>query len=83
MKYENAREILPASLLKEVQKYAEGKAVYIPKREKTKGWGEASGYREKLNKRNAIICSKYAAGAGIMELSEEFYLSPESIKKIV
>ena len=83
MKYENAKDILPESLLKEVQKYAEGKAIYIPKREKTKGWGEASGYREKLNKRNAVICGRYAAGAGIMELAEEFYLSPESIKKIV
>ena len=83
MKYENAKDILPASLLKEVQQYAEGKVIYIPKREKTKGWGEASGYREKLNKRNALICSRYAAGAGIMELAEDFYLSPESIKKIV
>ena len=83
MKYENAGDILPASLLQEVQKYAEGKAIYIPKREKTKGWGEASGYREKLNKRNAVICSRYAAGAGIMELAEDFFLSPESIKKIV
>ncbi len=42
MKYENAKDILPASLLKEVQKYAEGKVIYIPKCEKTKGWGEAS-----------------------------------------
>ena len=83
MKYENARDILPAGLLEEVQKYAEGKAIYIPKREKTKGWGEASGYREKLNKRNALICSRYGAGSGIMELAEEFFLSPESIKKIV
>ncbi|WP_330363609.1 CD3324 family protein [Butyrivibrio sp. LC3010] len=83
MKYENAKDILPASLLEEVQKYAEGKVIYIPKNEKSKGWGEASGYRKKLNKRNAVICSRYAAGAGIMELAEEFYLSPESIKKIV
>ena len=83
MQYENARDILPASLLEEVQKYAEGKVIYIPKRGKTKGWGEASGYREKLNKRNAAICSRYAAGASIMELAEEFFLSPESIKKIV
>ena len=83
MKYENAKDILPESLLKEVQKYAEGKAIYIPKRDKAKGWGEASGYREKLNKRNALICSRYAAGVGIMKLSEDFYLSPESIKKIV
>ncbi|MBQ6091221.1 MAG: hypothetical protein IJL07_08175 [Lachnospiraceae bacterium] len=83
MKYENAKDILPASLLEELQKYAEGKAVYIPKREKTKGWGEASGYRDKLNKRNALICSRYAAGEGVMELAEKFFLSPESVKKIV
>ena len=43
MKYENAKDILPASLLREVQKYAEGKAIYIPKRERSKGWGEAVG----------------------------------------
>ena len=55
MKYENAKDILPASLLEEVQKYAEGKVIYIPKCTKTRGWGEASGYREKLNKRNALI----------------------------
>ena len=83
MQYENAKDILPASLLEEVQKYAEGKAIYIPKRTKTKGWGEASGYRDKLNKRNTAICGRYSAGASIMELSEEFFLSPESIKKIV
>ncbi len=83
MQYENAKDILPASLLEEVQKYAEGKVIYIPKRSKTKGWGEASGYREKLNKRNALIYSRYATGEGILELAEEFFLSPESIKKIV
>ena len=83
MKYENAKDILPAKLLEEVQKYAEGKAIYIPKREKTRGWGEASGYRDKLNKRNAMICSRYSAGQSIMEIAEEFYLSPETVKKLV
>ena len=62
MKYENAKDILPAKLLEEVQKYAEGKLIYIPKAEKPKGWGEASGYRDKLNKRNSMICSRYSAG---------------------
>ena len=83
MQYENARDILPASLLAEVQKYAEGKAIYIPKRSKREGWGEASGYREKLNKRNNAILARYSAGASIMEIAEEFFLSPETIKKIV
>ncbi len=83
MQYENAKDILPESLLKEVQKYAEGMAIYIPKRTKREGWGEASGYREKLNKRNSAILSRYSAGSSIMEIAEEFFLSPETIKKIV
>ena len=83
MKYENAKDILPASLLEEVQKYAEGKVIYIPKCTKTRGWGEASGYREKLNKRNSLICNRYSAGRSILEIAEEFYLSPETVKKIV
>lgn len=83
MQYENAKDILPASLLEEVQKYAEGKVIYIPKRTKREGWGEASGYREKLNKRNAAILTRYSSGASIMEIAEEFFLSPETIKKIV
>ena len=83
MQYENAKDILPSSLLAEVQKYAEGKAIYIPKRSKREGWGEASGYREKLNKRNAAILNRYSSGTSIMEIAEEFFLSPETIKKIV
>ena len=83
MKYENAKDILPASLLEEVQKYAEGKVIYIPKCTKTRGWGEASGYREKLNKRNSLRCNRYSAGRSILEIAEEFYLSPETVKKIV
>ena len=83
MKYENAGDILPASLLKEVQKYAEGKMIYVPKKAQAKGWGEASGYRDRLKKRNAMICSRYSAGQSIMEIAEEFYLSPETIKKLV
>ena len=83
MKYENAKNILPAKLLEEVQKYAEGKVIYIPKNEKPKGWGEASGYRDRLNKRNAQILGRYSAGRSIMEIAEEFFLSPETVRKLV
>ena len=83
MKYENARDILPARLLEEVQKYAEGRIIYIPRTEKTKSWGDASGYRDRLNKRNALIRSRYSAGQSVLEIAEAFYLSPETIKKLV
>ncbi len=83
MKYENAKDILPAGLLAQVQKYAEGKVIYVPRTDKPKGWGEASGYREKLNRRNALIRSRYCAGRSIFEIAEEFFLSPETVKKLV
>lgn len=83
MKYENAKEILPESLLKELQKYAGGKLLYIPIENETKGWREASGYRKKLFKRNVMISNRYKAGATLSELAEEYFLSLDSIKKIV
>lgn len=83
MKYENAKDILPEQLLAEVQKYAGGKLLYIPVENEAKSWGEASGYRQKLLKRNVMISNRYKAGATLSELAEEYFLSLDSIKKIV
>ena len=38
MKYINAAEILPEQLLKELQKYVDGKVLYIPKASGKKEW---------------------------------------------
>jgi len=83
MKYENAKEVLPEALLKEIQKYAGGKLLYIPVENESKSWGEVSGYRQKLLKRNVLISNRYKAGATLSELAEEYFLSLDSIKKIV
>ncbi|GIP40582.1 hypothetical protein J31TS4_38620 [Paenibacillus sp. J31TS4] len=83
MNYENARDILPEELLKELQKYAAGKLLYIPSGEDRKAWGESSGYREQLQKRNLMIRNKYAYGRTVSELADEYCLSLDSIKKII
>jgi hypothetical protein len=83
MKYENAKDILPEDLLEKIQKYAAGKLLYIPLGNEKRNWGEASGYREKLQKRNKMICNKYAKGMTISELADEYFLSLDSIKKII
>lgn len=83
MKYENAKDILPEELLLQVQKYAGGKLLYIPVENESKSWGEVSGYRQKLLKRNVLISNRYKAGATLSELAEEYFLSLDSIKKIV
>lgn len=83
MKYESAKNILPEEVLKEVQKYAAGKLLYVPIENECKSWGEVSGYRQKLIKRNQMICNKYANGITISELADEYFLSLDSIKKII
>lgn len=83
MKYENAGEVIPEKLLKEIQKYAAGKLLYIPIGKEKKGWGETTGYRERLQRRNRMIRNKYAGGMTVSELADEYFLSLDSIKKII
>lgn len=83
MKYRNAADVLPEELLAQVQKYAAGELLYVPTPEKQKNWGEKTGFREKLLRRNRVIRSLYQSGSTISELAEDFYLSVDSIKKIV
>ena len=83
MKYENGKDIFPEKLLKQIQKYVSGKAVYIPAKAQKRKWGDTSGYKLYLFERNRDIKEKFKAGAGIEELSEEYHLSFDSIKKIV
>ncbi|MFD0869877.1 MULTISPECIES: CD3324 family protein [Paenibacillus] len=72
MKYENAGDVLPEELLKEIQKYAAGKLLYIPSGEEKRAWGEMSGYRDQLQRRNLMIRNKYANGITVSELADEY-----------
>lgn len=84
MKYVKIETILPKSLIVEIQKYVQGEYIYIPSQtEKKKKWGEISGSRTYIQARNENIRNKYAEGCKINNLAEEFFLSVESIKKII
>jgi len=82
--YKNGKDVLPPKLLKQVQQYIDGELLYIPKQnEQRASWGELSGSKERLNKRNAEIYQAYCGGASTDELERIYYLSGESIRKIV
>lgn len=84
MKYINANDIFPEELLKEIQKYIQSGIVYIPKPDELhKKWGENSGSKKYLNQRNDEIRQKFSDGIAINQLSDQFCLSHDSIKKIV
>ena len=84
MSYRNAKEILPDYLLSEIQKYVKGEIIYIPKQEEEKTqWGTKNGSRKKYDKRNSDIRELKTNGMTIDELARAYFLSTESIKKII
>ena len=84
MKYIKANSILPISLIEELQNYIQGGYIYIPSRnENKKGWGELSGYKREIEKRNKKIRMDYKHGKSIEELSKSYFLSIHSIRKII
>ena len=83
MKYRKASEVLPDELLKEVQKYVNGEALYFPKYKERKKWGENSGAKNLYKQRNEEIRDKYLQKITFETLSQEYCLSIETIRKIV
>ena len=84
MKYINANEILPASLVEELQNYVQAEYLYVPaKKNQHKSWGELSGYRKALSKRNEVVKAQYRAGVKIEVLAKQYHLSVYTIRKII
>lgn len=84
MRYRNAGDLLPEALVKELQRYVQGEYLYIPTDgTQRKGWGERSGARAMLDRRNEAIRRAFRQGASLEELGESYHLSPSAIGKIV
>lgn len=84
MKYVKAQNVLPEEVVELIQKYVDGEFLYIPRKAgEQKAWGEKSGARESLQIRNEQIYGRYMNGAAIDELCRAFYLSEQSIRRIL
>lgn len=84
MRYLKAEDVLPAQLLAEVQKYADGVYLYIPRRpDHRKSWGNSTHYREELQKRNESIRYLSRVGLDQQELAERFHLSVKTIQRVL
>lgn len=84
MRYQKAEDVLPAQLLAEIQKYADGVYLYIPRRpDHRKSWGNSTRYREELQMRNVSIRFLHREGLSAEELAERFHLSVKSIQRVL
>lgn len=77
MNYKKGSEVLPAHLLKEIQKYVDGSLIYIPKKSSRAGWGSVSGARQAIDMRNQRINQLFKEGISIQELSKMFHLGED------
>lgn len=84
MGYTNGKEILPAGLLEQIQRYVEGQLIYIPcKAENQKHWGENTATKKMLALRNREIIQKYKSGCRVIELAADYHLSIQAVYKII
>lgn len=83
MKYQNAAEILPERLLKELQTYLDGGLLYVPRASSKKDWGADSGSRAFYRERNQEIKALYREGASMETLAKRYRLAESTIKKII
>lgn len=84
MKYRNGKDVLPQSLLEQLQEYVQGELVYIPRQESQRaGWGAVNGTRLMIRMRNMEICRLYEDGNTVSELMNMYHLSEDSIRKVL
>ena len=72
MSYIKAEEILPEELIRQIQEYADGVYIYIPRKPGTRHpWGQETTYKAELKVRNDRIRDDRAAGFSIVDLSRK------------
>lgn len=82
MGYKSAASVLPAELVREIQKYIDGEYLYIPSCER-KSWGSKNGARELFAQRDLEIYEAYQRGAGLETLLDQYGLSEKGIERIL
>lgn len=84
MDYINAKDLLPADLVRQLQRYLQGGYLYVPvETGQRRGWGVVSGSRQALDQRNTQIRQARQTGVSVEELACRYCLSPSAIRKIL
>ncbi|HHZ05365.1 MAG TPA: hypothetical protein GX401_01040 [Clostridiales bacterium] len=84
MQYTRANAVLPRELVALIQDYIDGECIYIPRKaENKKAWGESTGTKQELSKRNIDIYEDFLCGIPENQLAERYFLSEKSIQRII
>ena len=82
MSYVKAEDVLPKELIRTIQQYVDGKAIYIPSLQK-KTWGSQTKIKSLLMERDRQIYAGFIAGTPVDELAQKYSISDKSIQRII
>ena len=82
MSYIRAEDVLPKELIETIQQYIDGKAIYIPSKQK-KAWGSDTNTRSDLSERNRQIYEAFQAGETVEMLAKTHSLTMKSVQRII
>jgi len=82
MSYIRAEDVLPKELIETIQQYVDGKAIYIPSKQK-KAWGSDTNTRSDLSERNRRIFAAFQAGGTVEALAKMHSLTVKSVQRII
>ena len=84
MSYIKAEEVLPQNIIQIIQQYIDGENIYIPKKENARvRWGEKTGARQELERRNSSIYRDFLNGEKVSALAGRYFLSDKTIQRII
>ncbi len=84
MKYINGNSVLPKEIMESIQEFVDGEFVYIPRKNYNhKAWGEKSGTKDMLKNRNTEILQHHNKGITVRKLAQMYFLSEQSIRRII
>ena len=84
MSYIKATDVLPQNMIEIIQQYIDGENIYIPRKECSHTeWGEKSGAKSEMRRRNITIYREYTQGMKTGDLAEKYFLSEKSIQRII
>lgn len=82
MSYIKAEDVLPKHLIETIQQYVDGKAIYIPSKQK-KAWGSGTNTRSDLSQRNRQIYAAFLAGETAEKIARTYSLTIKSVQRIL
>lgn len=84
MRYIKAQDVLPEELLRQIQQYADGAYLYVPRAQENRlSWGDRTRSKDETAMRNRDIYRRWQEGEDPARLAGAYFLTEKTIRRII